>query len=1536
MRILFSFFFLSIFSIATAQFSGEPEQFLKDVNKYLKSYNPQKTKEFMDAFEPNWLTNFTSDYQSKVVSTANLIVSKNLPAFPNLYGYLLSAHSFVLTNQPAESFESWHQTIDALLNSKKVKKFEDFITVCSGFFSDGTIYYSNNYIWQFKGGSYNFSFDKNNPKIDFSGGNLYCYNVNRNAERKEDPYFDSTIVRNTGGTYEPFIHKWTGRGGIVDWQKVGMDPKKNYAEITDYSMSLKSNKIESDSVTMHTIYYDEPILGKFTDVCRKSDREVDRIYPSFLSFSKKIVRKSILEEVDYVGGFAISGADFNGVGFNDQPAGVIFYKQGEPFVKAYAPNFKINEKGIRANECRITMYLEDNDTIFHPGLSIYYDLNSLNLMRSNEGLAQAPFLNSYHSMEMYVEEILWVKDDPNLHLNWHMNQASGKVARFESINYFSERVYNQIQGINKTHPLVSLYQYSYKYDQLTIPIGNAASAMGFTKEQAVPILLAIANQGFLTYNSAEQTITLQPKTKKYIDARAGKIDYDNIVVYANKELIELKPEQDADGRTIHSNVSYNERAKTINDRKKTATEYGTLNLTTKDLRLNLVEPVEISIAQNVVIFPDDGELQVNKGLDFLFAGAVMAGKLEAYVSEGSFDYSSFRINLIETDAVLFRVKPIYGGGNGLIPMESHFEGIKGYIAIDDTTNRAGRDVKESAHYPLIKTSKDSYVFYDHPSIYNGVYDSARFYFKVDQFEFDSLDNFNEATMAFDGEMRSAGIFPVFKEKLRVQEDYSFGFKTIAPEGGFDFYGDNAKFDNEIKLSNEGLRGAGEIAFVNSLSTSENFIFFPDSTMGVSKYVNKAQEKSEGNEFPAVTGDGVMVTYVPKSDILKVRTLRTPLIFFDNQASLFGLTKLTPEKMTGSGLMYMEAAELGSRKFTYGHHVIDSDTADFNLADLNATGNNAEKNPLLLDSKNVNAHVDFNERKGEFKSNNGTQVTEFPKNKYICFVDQFNWLMDSDEMELEKGSAADIDISTDLDLAGSNFYSIHPDQDSLNFAAPKAKFSLKEQIIRCDKVKFLDVADARIFPVDEKVIIHKNADMQEFKDAKIIANFVTKYHTISEATVKVLARQKYEASGNYIYRDKAKNERIIVLDEIRQDTNFQTVAKGNVPMDDEFKLSPQFDFYGNVYLEAASPFLTFDGATRISHGCEQFAKNWLKFRTEIDPEFIQIPVDEDMKDLDGNPIAVGIVKRNPGTSDSLVLYPAFLSSLVSPKDHVLFTAYGVLNYNDDAKEYRIASPEKLVNRAENGNYISLHTESCSMEGDGAFDMHLNLPDLEFKPYGVVNYNMSTKQTTLNISGGMNFFFDKKVMDFIKEDIAGTEGIAGIDVPRTTLEQAVREVAGKEIAENVVADYTIDGEVKKLPKELESTMYLTNLRMKWDNRAMGFVSEPISGIVGLMGDPIFKDFTVRLAIEYSVEGGDRGTKMGYLIELPGGEKPGNFYFMRFERVKKETQMYVITSNKTLAAYMAELKDDKTKQKNFSFELKTSKAAAYLSQFRSLFGE
>ena len=130
--------------------------------------------------------------------------------------------------------------------------------------------------------------------------------------------------------------------------------------------------------------------------------------------------------------------------------------------------------------------------------------------------------------------------------------------------------------------------------------------------------------------------------------------------------------------------------------------------------------------------------------------------------------------------------------------------------------------------------------------------------------------------------------------------------------------------------------------------------------------------------------------------------------------------------------------------------------------------------VAFQADNVQAKISFKERNGEFKSNKGTSQVNFPINQYMCRMDRFSWFMDYAELQLDKAGEKDITIETDMDMVGPNFYSLHPDQDSLSFRVPKAKYDLKQRSIFCEQVKYLDVADARIFPDSMKMVIRRKA------------------------------------------------------------------------------------------------------------------------------------------------------------------------------------------------------------------------------------------------------------------------------------------------------------------------------------------------------------------------------------------------------------------------------------------------------------------------------
>ena len=90
-------------------------------------------------------------------------------------------------------------------------------------------------------------------------------------------------------------------------------------------------------------------------------------------------------------------------------------------------------------------------------------------------------------------------------------------------------------------------------------------------------------------------------------------------------------------------------------------------------------------------------------------------------------------------------------------------------------------------YPKLHSNSKTYVYYDDPSIQNGLYSRDTFMFVIEPFVMDSLDKFTNEGFSLNGLFKSGGIFPDFNDSLSIQKDYSLGFIRRTPTDGFNVY-----------------------------------------------------------------------------------------------------------------------------------------------------------------------------------------------------------------------------------------------------------------------------------------------------------------------------------------------------------------------------------------------------------------------------------------------------------------------------------------------------------------------------------------------------------------------------------------------------------------------------------------------------------------------------------------------------------------------------------------------------------------------------
>lgn len=1536
MKFTLTFSFLLLFQglIGQMTFSNSRDKFVREFDRSLNELGRSEFRDFTNKALPRLLlesSDFPDIYFTKMVETCNKMTQKNLKPYPEIYNYVFSVYSFVKLKQPTSSYQAFQVSVEKLLDGKNIKRFEEFIEFSAVFFSERKIADAANYSWYFEKGEFAFEYS-DKPSLVCKGGNLVCRVVNRSAKTKEDkPYTDSVVVFNTNGSYEPLIKRWVGRGGNLTWEKVGVPKEEALATIGHYDVSCKTPNFNADTVSLKTKYFSYPITGSVSDRAFTINREEDRIYPQFLSYEKRLIIKNIRPDVDYDGGFSMQGASFVGMGTAQQPASVILYRNEKPFVKASGSVIYIYPLKFSCANAATLMYLNTGDSISHPGCFFTYDLNKkvVEFTRTKTGNGIAPFSDSYHQLDDYVAKMTWKTDEQDIYFTYDIGTSQEqRIARFESKAYFDEKLYDRIQGLESINPLQQLWKYCVKYDEFKINEGKASSALNKTIEQAKPILIEMSAYGFINYDQEANMVSINPKLDHFVQGKAKRKDYDYLSFVSDfrpKELKGYSEDQIKNDENLQDlQMLYAKQA----EERRLMPYFGKMNLGTLELELNAVDEVNLSDKQFTKIFPQDARLVVKQNRNFEFKGWINSGKIEVQAVSANFNYAENKINLLKTYRSLLRVRPLKPeDGTKVIAMRSSINGIVGHLLVDDPTNRSGNNADIST-YPKLIIEKNCYVYYNSKSISRGVYDSSRFYYTVMPFEIDSMDNFNELSFHLRGELTSAGIFPKIKEDLTIMPDYSFGFSTKAPEGGYDFYGTGAKYENKILLSNNGLQGAGTINFVESTSVSKALYFMPDSTVGYASFVNRPIEN--GVQFPDAESKEAYICYVPRDNLLKASsTQENELNFFKGEAKLQGTALIRPQGMTGRGTFNFKTATTISTNYKFNRWEINADTSSFSLKNTFAESGEGE---VAFQADNVQAHISFKERNGEFKSNKGTSQVNFPVNQYMCRMDRFSWFMDYAELQLDKAGEKDITIETDMDMVGPNFFSLHPDQDSLTFKVPVAKYDLKQRSIFCEKVKFLDVADARIFPDSMKLVIRKKAKIETLRNAKITANYVTQYHKFVQCELDILSRMNYKGQGTYPYYDRDSTLTNFSMERIYVDSSQQTVALGKIGQDANFYLSKQFDYYGDVKVKSALPTIIFTGATRINHACDKFPKTWITFSANVDPNNIQIPIESNMVDFEGNPIFSGIVWRNSPQTDNIRLYPVFISQLTKPEDQMSLSATGLLQYNADAKEFQIGSKEKLLNRAEKGSFLSLHTETCSLHGEGRIGLGMDFGDVLVDAVGSADYDQSTGKTSMNLTMRFSFPMDKGLMEDVANRINAVEGLKPMDLASTTFEQALVEWTDQRIADRIKSDYTIKGEIRKMPEAMEKTITLTGLKlMSFDrisNQERGLISvSPMAVLLNLYEKPVVKQVPIRAFFQqnYSEAAPD---KFGLQIDIPGGRD----YYFDYSMLKKDGDMRIISGDEEFVAAIDAIKEDKRKSKNFKYETTTQRI--YLSKFLRLF--
>lgn len=1455
--------FLSLLTIGGfaqkfTQFANDTGKFAKDLGQYFfdNSANKEDAQVYSKAFEKLWKDNIIAGYYKEIsIKTANAMLAKRMKPYPYFYGYFNTLINCIENKQSYENFTNWQKCVDKLLQGKTIRGVQEFFDMSENIFKNNVFYKTPSYAYYSVEPNYKFEYDSI-PLVQFK--NITLVGVN--------PRGDSIAIEETQGTFYPTFGKFVGKGGKVSWARAGLDASV-YATLKRYSIDCKTGNYTSDTVTfVGKQFFDKPQIGKLSDRIITENQE--KTYPRFDSYSKRLVVKNIYPDVDYDGGFGMRGSKFVGSGGAANPARIVFKRNNVKFLEISARSFGMSKDRIVANPGIVKFFLE-KDTIYHPGLSFTYQVDKrlVTILRGDDGLQKTPFSNSFHKYDMYFEQITWQLDEPLMKFGFLPNNFQGE-AYFESSDFYNLQKAEVIKSGESISPITKMIDYYNANNKpATFTVIDFAKYIKYLANDLRPMIFKMAIYGLVYFNPETDVISIRPRLFDYADNAKHKHDYDII--------------------TLHSVTPGKENA--------------TVNLLNYDITVHGVKQVLLSDTQKVFMFPKNADILLKRNREMDFSGTVASGKFEFIGKDFIFDYNEFKVKMKTIDSIKIFVEAFEADVNGNVPfkkVQTLIENVNGELRIDAPKNKSGYG--KAPTFPSFQSFKDSYAFYDKRQIFKGAYNKDKFYFKLDPFSIDSLDNFRNESLRFDGNFVSAGIFPTFKEVLTLQRDYSLGFIRQTPPGGFDTYGGKAKFTNEIRLSNKGLRGGGDLDFSSSHSVSSDFIFFPDSMNGIANTFDV--KESDSPEFPMAHGDTVRLHFMPYKEVLQAFDIKKPFLSYKENIQFRGRYDLSNKELTGNGKVEFDKADLSSGKILFVKRRFFSDTANFHLKAFDEEG-------FTFSTINVNAKIDFDKREGDFITNGKGSYVKFDKNQYIAFMDRFKWYMDQEDIELgDTQKKLDTDQSeSGLDLEGPQFISVHPKQDSLRFFAPGAKYNLRKYIISCKNVPYINVADARVFPDNGDVTIYKNAVIDTLEKSNILANTVTKFHNIRNATTNIFGRYSYLSSGEYQYLDENDKPYLIYFKTIKPDTSGQTISEGEIPDKAGFKFNDYFSFAGKVYLQATQQFLTFDGGTKIVHSCNQIGKSYLKFTGEINPKEILIPIPKKAVDMNSAQVGTGLFYN----ADTNMVYSTFLSLQGARSSKDVIEADGVLTFDKENKMYEISNKEKLAEMSLPGNYVSLNTENCVVNTEGRYNLSTDLGQIKLTAVGNAAHSTVNDSVNFNLMLVCDFFFDNGPIKKMAKDFELYIGTLNpTPFEGDLLNHGLIEILGKERGDRALSELNLYGNYKKFPDELEKPLVLNDVKITYNKGLKGYLSQGYIGVGNVLKTEIFRYMKGYVLVTKKKSGKDKEQLDIYL------EPDGNtwYYFSYFNG-----KMTAVSSNE---AFNTEIKEMKSKNKKMNVE----KGASY----------
>lgn len=1070
------------------------------------------------------------------------------------------------------------------------------------------------------------------PIMNFKNGNLILVTPS-----------DSVVFNNTQAKLSMVDDVILGTVSNFEWSQIKLPQYRS--SLGAFWVDLKNPKLFCpDSKLYWKNKLEAPIEGVFHYKSTKRPKNTTNTYPRFISLQNNIVLKGLLNNLVYTGGVSLMADKMYSSSYKNNDASLQYIKEGKLQAHFQSKKILFEKNKISSDLASFTVYLE-SDSIVHQGLKIVWDTTT-NFVQAYKQpkatLVSTKYVDSYHKMTIDADAMRWFVNEGKM--DFYILSGKRVVpAIIESFDFYDLKLLPSLSGSYGFNPMVVLNNYLKTNGHKQTFLGNLAT---FTKKdiELIKNIYLELKQKDLVNIAPDETIEISKKGQHYLNAIAGKKDYDNFL--------------------IPSYYITNAKDSTANI---------SLNFDTKKLIINGVSKFSISDSLQTSFTPSNGKVEIGKDRNFKVNGLFESKNYKFKGTEFEFDYDRFALTMNKIDAITF-IPQKQIGKNKAQEVGGNLKYESGTIFINRPNNKSGK--VQAPEYPKLSIQTGLTVYFDQPERQKGVY-LPTMYFKIPKIENDSL---NKKDLSFAGTFYGAGIVPDFDTYLVTMPDNSLGFtqKYSNPEKIKLYGGNSYVVTKELKMDNAGLTAAGELQHLKSNFKASKIVIYPDSVVALGK-TGLVEEGNLGQVyFPKVAIKDFSLKYKPNEDSLIVKSEgKSAFEIFNENNKLFGDLVIRKTGIEGIGTLKRADAEVVSEQLKFSQNQIFASDAKVKVGTLLASFR-----PVISSER---ADFNFN-----IKSN----IVKLTLNKKDNLEDTTAIYLPYSQFKTSI-SVAEYDITQkQIMMKGradeSVFTSTLAAHDGLSLNASGAVYDLPTNTLNLSGIPFIDLVDSRLKPKGGLLTIKKDGDIQKTVGARLEVDSVTASHVLVDANIKIASKNSFQGDAKYRFIN-AKGDSVnikitsfnIVETPGKSDKfkTYTTTAKASILEKDKFFVSPKIQFQGEINMVASNPSLSMEGFVRPFIKKRKDLNNWIPFKG-TNQDGVRISINDSLKSDLGQLYAGWHYRSNGGG-----VYTSFLSPKESPDDQNIFLATGGLaedvpNNRFEVSKYNQEFPKYYYNDAQN--------------------------------------------------------------------------------------------------------------------------------------------------------------------------------------------------------------------------------------------------------------